>query len=250
MRNVSAIGAWLGRAARRVQPIDGAFLAAPLALFGILVVACRWCGADLVVSRWFYESGRNAWSLSGREPWQFLYEKGCLPALLLGAVGLLAAVAGACGRGPRRWGRCGLFLVATLLLGPGLLVNLALKPYFGRPRPCETAPFGGDKQFVAVGRGLDRSDSRSFPSGHAAAAFFLATPALLYYRSRPGWAVATLAAGLGYGTLMGLARIGQGAHFASDVLASGFCVQAVATAVLAVVRRGDALPDWSTTVEH
>lgn len=45
-------------------------------------------------------------------------------------------------------GRAALFLVATLALGPGLLVNVALKDHWGRPRPIDIAQLGGTEHFV------------------------------------------------------------------------------------------------------
>ena len=46
-------------------------------------------------------------------------------------------------------GRAIVFLVATLALGPGLLVNVGLKDHWGRPRPIDVTQFGGDQHFVA-----------------------------------------------------------------------------------------------------
>jgi membrane-associated phospholipid phosphatase len=80
---------------------------------------------------------------------------------------------------------------------------------------------------VAVGRGRpDRSDARSFPSGHAAVAAFLAaaTGAALLLRSDdtpPGWRVGptllSIAAAVA-ATAAGGARVGASRHHASDVV--------------------------------
>ena len=45
-------------------------------------------------------------------------------------------------------GRAAVFLVVTLVLAPGLMVNVALKDHWGRPRPIDVTQFGGDKHFV------------------------------------------------------------------------------------------------------
>ena len=52
--------------------------------------------------------------------------------------------------GPLSWwrspgvpGRAAVFLVLSLLLGPGLLVNVILKDNWGRPRPGSVVEFGG-----------------------------------------------------------------------------------------------------------
>jgi membrane-associated PAP2 superfamily phosphatase len=63
----------------------------------------------------------------------------------------------------------------------------------------------------------------SFASGHAAMGFYLLVPYFLLRRRAPARAAALLVVGLAFGTLVGLARMVQGAHFPSDVLwALGF----------------------------
>jgi lipid A 4'-phosphatase len=44
-------------------------------------------------------------------------------------------------------GRAALFLILTLVLGPGLLVNVALKDHWARPRPGMVTEFGGTMVF-------------------------------------------------------------------------------------------------------
>ena len=67
--------------------------------------------------------------------------------------------------------------------------------------------------------------------------FYLMTPALLLYRRRPRLAVAILLAGLAYGGLIGFARVVQGGHFVTDVLASALIVYASGAAVLLLLRQ-------------
>src|SRR5512135_20463 len=45
-------------------------------------------------------------------------------------------------------GRAIVFLIATLALAPGLLVNVLLKDHWHRPRPIDVAEFGGQQHFV------------------------------------------------------------------------------------------------------
>ena len=47
-------------------------------------------------------------------------------------------------------GRAAVFLILSYALGPGLLVNVALKDNWGRPRPVHITHFGGDKRFSCV----------------------------------------------------------------------------------------------------
>jgi membrane-associated PAP2 superfamily phosphatase len=232
----------------RGHALDVVFVLLPLCALGAGVVACRIFGLDLACSRWFFDHAEATWSLAERQPWQWLYRYGCWPPLLLGVGGLLVAFCGprSAAALPRR--QLGAFLAVTLALGPGLAVNAALKPAVGRPRPCETAPFGGPLPFVAVGDAWGFGESRSFPSGHAAMGFFVATPALWAYRRRPLAAAGMLAGGLLYGALMGVARIGQGGHFVSDVCAAGFCVYACGVAALFASQRvsSQASSPWAT----
>lgn len=107
-----------------------------------------------------------------------------------------------------------LFLLFTLLLGPGLLVNIVLKDNsIGRARPEQTALYGGDSRFTTPFEysGECRKNC-SFTSGHASIGFALIAVA---------WAARRryyFIAGCTLGALLGLMRIAQGAHFASDVL--------------------------------
>lgn len=109
-----------------------------------------------------------------------------------------------------------LFLLCTLLLGPGLLVNIVLKDNsIGRARPEQTVLYGGSSEFTSPFEysGECRKNC-SFTSGHASIGFALIAVA---------WAARRryyFIAGCVLGGLLGLMRMSQGAHFASDVLFS------------------------------
>lgn len=114
--------------------------------------------------------------------------------------------------------RLSFITLMSLLLGPGLIVNSALKDHWGRPRPrvvrFEHKPYAPvwKPQFT------ETSDN-SFPSGHAAIGFFLGVPFLaLGYRKR-GLLVGTFGC-----ALIGCVRILQGGHFVSDVVFAGIFV--------------------------
>lgn len=84
-------------------------------------------------------------------------------------------------------------------------VTYAIKYSFDRQRPFEKYP---DRVHP-----IDTEDSPSFPSGHTAAAFSLATSLSITY---PKWYVIAPSAVWACG--VGLARINQGVHYPSDVL--------------------------------
>jgi membrane-associated PAP2 superfamily phosphatase len=116
-------------------------------------------------------------------------------------------------------GRAVVFLLATLALGPGLLVNVVLKEHWGRPRPIDVTQFGGSQHFVAWWdpRG-DCSGNCSFVSGDVAGAFWTIAPAAL---APPQWRVLAYGAALTLGAGMAAIRAMAGGHFLSDVVFAG-----------------------------
>jgi len=116
-------------------------------------------------------------------------------------------------------GRAIVFLIATLALGPGLLVNVGLKDHWGRPRPIDVTQFGGDQHFVPWWnpRG-DCPGNCSFVSGDVSGAFWTLAPAAL---APPQWRELAYGAALALGAGMAAFRIMAGAHFFSDGVFAG-----------------------------
>lgn len=176
--------------------------------------------ADLAwTAPWYTPVG--GWQGEHQWFWQGLYqygEKACnLPGLL--AVGALL--------GSLRWralvpyrGLC-LLVIFVWAVAVGLLVNVAFKGHWGRPRPSSIQQYDGKETFLRVGVLGHNPDARSFPSGHAAIGAFLVTPWFYYRRRARGPAAAWLALGVAGWLLLGVARVLQGGHFPSDVLWSG-----------------------------
>ncbi|MCI5208107.1 MAG: phosphatase PAP2 family protein, partial [Candidatus Electrothrix sp. ATG2] len=81
--------------------------------------------------------------------------------------------------------------------------------------------FGGEYQFTQCWVPGSGGANSSFPSGHAAIAFFLMAPWFVLRDKKQRYARTFLISGLLFGTLVGTARILQGGHFASDILWSG-----------------------------
>jgi membrane-associated PAP2 superfamily phosphatase len=176
--------------------------------------------ADLGLSRLVVEAG-NQWPGRLHEPWKLLYHMAPVPGFILAACALAALLGGFFYRNWKRFRRQAIFVLLLLALGPGLVVNVILKDHLGRPRPQELIEFGGRYDFVQFWQsGTDMKNS-SFPSGHAAIGFFTMAPWFIYRRKKPGLARIFLAGGLFFGTMIGAARILQGAHFISDILWAG-----------------------------
>ncbi|MBI5483908.1 MAG: phosphatase PAP2 family protein [Deltaproteobacteria bacterium] len=173
-------------------------------------------GADLALSSRFFIG--NAWPVGNEFPWKLLYRIDRIPAILLALAGLAAAAGSFLRPEFIKWRKAGVFLALFMLLGPGLLVNTVFKDGWGRPRPREITQFGGSKQFLHPWQKGVRGQGRSFPSGHASAAFFLIAPFFIYRRRRPRLARSWLTGGIIFGVLMSIARITQGGHFLSDNL--------------------------------
>ncbi len=110
------------------------------------------------------------------------------------------------------------YLLVSLALGPGLVIDVFLKDHWGRARPEKVMEFGGGSLFTPALRPTDQCDTNcSFVSGHASAGFYLVSLGFLGgAAARRRWTLAGLAAG----GLFGLARVTQGGHFLSDVVFS------------------------------
>ncbi|HKA75592.1 MAG TPA: phosphatase PAP2 family protein [Pseudolabrys sp.] len=179
---------------------------------------------DLRIERFFYaveDAGHNTFAFRIYPPVMVARDIGLwtgtvlvLPAVVAFVIKLLL---------PRRKmlvsGRAVVFLIATLALAPGLLVNVVLKDHWARPRPIDVIQFGGNEHFVAWWdpRG-DCPANCAFVSGDVAGAFWTIAPAAL---APPQWRAIAYGAALTLGTGMALIRMMAGAHFPSDVVFAG-----------------------------
>jgi len=158
---------------------------------------------------------------ASRDPWLGLLRRIGKEVIVLSSVILLASLALKLFRpskalpiaASRIW-----FLLASLAIGPGLIVNGILKSAWGRPRPIQVDLFGGSAPFETAWKisGACRGNC-SFVSGEAASAIWLLGLIVLAPpRYRPALAVA-----IGLLVLaLSLNRIAFGGHFLSDVLIS------------------------------
>ena len=195
-------------------------LLAPLLLFPEI---------DLGASRLFFDSASHAFPFRSHPLGEFARKT--VPVFLFALAGAIA-LAGLAAAFRRKavagiTPRMALFVVASLALGPGLVVNTLFKDHWGRARPSTIAEFvqpqqAGALRYTPPLLPTDQCpDNCSFPSGHAALGFWTVSLALL---APPRRRRAALAAAIGFGLLMGLVRIAQGGHFLSDVAFSGVIV--------------------------
>lgn len=194
----------------------------PLLLLVAATVWIRVTGLDLSLQAHFYENNVG-WVGGVDNHWVLVNTYGVSPSLAVAIASLLLFVASFWVARIASWRYITLFLVIVMVIGPGLIVNATFKRHWGRPRPLDLTEFNRDSEFVPVwGKPVPGSGS-SFPSGHAATAFYLFTPYFLLRRRSWRWATFFLLLGLGYGALVGVARMAAGAHFLSDVVwSAGF----------------------------
>lgn len=195
-------------------------LALVACLAAATVVAELWPHGDTWISALFYDQGHFV----GDQWWPVRWVYRGVP--WLGTLGFVVALVLSLsvwrhGRAqPLRWRwRRATAMVMVMLLGLGLAVHVALKDGWGRPRPDQVQTFGGAQPFTPALQPSTRCDRNcSFVSGHAGAGFALLALGLFGSRRTRWrwWAAGALAGGV-----IGLVRVAQGRHFASDIV---FCL--------------------------
>ena len=100
-----------------------------------------------------------------------------------------------------------------------LVVNLLLKNMWGRARPNDILPFGGEESFTPWYKISDSCASNcSFVSGDASVGFLL----IVFYFITKKYIYIYL--GVGLGALLGVIRVVAGGHFFSDIVFSQIVV--------------------------
>ena len=198
-----------------------------LLLMGIVTLVFRLTDADIALQRYFYSHDKG-WLLQYRPFWDFIYRFGIFPGYFLAFAGLIMITLSYWNVKYIQYRKASMVLIFTMIAGPGLLVNLVLKDHAGRPRPREITEFGGAEKFVCVCEQGATNEGKSFPCGHCSMGFYLAIPFLFLRNRKKILAYSVLAVGVGYGIIIGVARMMAGGHFASDVLWAGLIVWLVA----------------------
>ena len=203
-----------------------------------LTILFRNTNLDLLISSWFYDPEARLWHWFFWGPCTAFYRLGIYPPIILFSFGIALLLFGPWLDGTSSLRRTGAFLFLLMVIGPGLIVNLGFKTHWGRARPHEVQEFGGLHPHTLVGTpGPLATSNSSFPSGHAALAFYLMAPGFLISRRYPRWRLLAFLVGVFYGLGMSAARVAQGGHFASDVLMSGGLIYLIGVLLARVVLR-------------
>ena len=195
-----------------------------------LGVFAIWPELDLAGAHYFYRGGgffgRGSFERFGRDFFRVT------PFVVLAAYAALWLA-------KRRWvrlrwapsGRALIFLIATMVIGPGLIVNLGFKDHWHRPRPAQTQDFNGPSPFMPWydDNGACKKNC-SFVSGEAATGFWMVAPASVL---PPPWRAPAIVAAFAFGFGASLLRLAFGGHYLSDVLLGGL----ITLIVIEVVRR-------------
>jgi len=185
-------------------------------------------GAFPTLDLWISEQARavSGGAFLPTEGWWYWLYAAARPAiqivgLLVIALGLFNLLTGK--RYLRMSPRAAVFLLLTLAIIQGLIIDVYLKGYFGRARPRDIEAFGGDLTFTAFYLISDQCNRNcSFVSGHAGMAYFYLAFGFLWPPGRVRYRI--FGAAILFGLIMGWMRVIQGGHFASDVLFSGLVV--------------------------
>jgi len=183
--------------------------------------------------------GTRFWPAGAQFPWNFLYNWGPVPGFVLAGIAVVALVLGVFIRKIAGCRRKAVFILLLLAIGPGLVVNVLLKDQLGRARPREVVEYGGSHQFTQFWQPGNSGGNSSFPSGHAAIAFFMIAPWFVLRDEKKRIGAGFLVFGLTLGTLVGIARILQGGHFLTDVIWSAGLIYLIGGALALALGFGE-----------
>ncbi|MBW6515903.1 MAG: phosphatase PAP2 family protein [Candidatus Cloacimonetes bacterium] len=172
---------------------------------------------DIRIQRLFF-SQTEGWFLYNLLLFRLIYYYGNIPAILTVIGAIVFLVVGIKNKKYAIYRKINFFIILTMLIGPGLVVNAVYKEHWGRPRPRHITEFGGNEQHLRVWNKGISGTGNSFPCGHASMGYFFFVFYFIFRGKNRKLANISLLFALAFGSLIGLARIAQGGHFASDVL--------------------------------
>ena len=208
----------------------------------VFVIFGAWPGLDLWVSGLFFASktGFDGFASSGWNQLRLAIWR--LSELVL-ALSILAYLTQLLVPFPllRATRRLSGFAALLYLLGPGLLVDVLLKPFWGRARPAQVSEFGGTLAFSPPHVLSHQCTSNcSFVAGEMAGAVALAVVLFLVVdrmKGRISLSHRRIVQGLILlvPLFVGVQRIAAGRHFLSDVLLSTIFVLLCAVLLKALI---------------
>ena len=214
-------------------PFPRWLLASALA-FTLLFMA--WPRLDLIANGVFYNA-ETGFLLRGHVVFDAVHQY--LGVLTLSLLAWSATVWGLSMRHsrPEKWRArrpAALFLTLSLLLGPGLMVNVVFKDHWVAPAPLKSRNSMASAQFTPPWVISDQCRKNcSFVCGDASVGYTLLAIAFVSRHPR-FW----LVGGFAVGTVLGLMRMGQGGHFFSDVIFSFYVIYFTAWGLHRFMTRG------------
>ena len=173
-------------------------------------------GADL-----FFNEEYGVWFLKNELVVELIYELTPIPAFIIFGLSVIVLFGSIWKESWKKWRKQSLCWILVMALGPGLVVNAVFKDWYGRPRPKNVTEYGGKLEFCPVWVVGLPGKAKSFPCGHASVGFYFMTGYFCFWQRNRRVALRWMVAGLGAGTLLGLARMAEGAHWFSDVVWAG-----------------------------
>ncbi len=210
--------------------------------------AILWLAAiiGLTVTSWdygvtcaVYDAGGGSWAVGEMPVWMFFYSVGVYPALALGLVSLFVFIFSFDVLALRRYRKAAGYILANLALGPLILINVIFKGMCGRPRPTQVIEFGGTLPFEKLFQLNLETFGKSMGCGHASMGFVFFALVFLVASQRWRWGIGIFA--FSFGMLIGVARVAQGGHFASDVVLAGMVCWGIAWGMAKVMRLEDGI---------
>ena len=196
-------------------------LVLPLLIALLLTVIAWLTRIDFMWQDLFFTANSGSWFLKSDLIVYMIYEYTPIPAFAIFAISIIILLGSIWKKTWRRWNRIAICWMLVMALGPGLVVNAVFKDWYGRPRPKNVMEYGGEKQFCPVWVVGEPGVEKSFPCGHASVGFYFMAGYFCWWRRNRRAARRWMVAGLGAGTLLGLARMACGAHWFSDVVWAG-----------------------------
>lgn len=191
--------------------------------FGILfflTIPFWFFNIDIAFSNLFYAPDIG-WIFFNNKIVNALYKYGTLPAIIFSIFFIVVLVFQKYFKGKENLRKIAIVFLITLIFAPGIIINVILKNYSGRPRPREITHFNGKWEYRKVLQIGQPGRGYSFPCGHCSMGFIFCSIYFILKNKRKILANISLWGGLIYGTVMGIGRVSQGAHFLSDVIWAG-----------------------------